>query len=61
MELTEGGVMLGIVDDFAYEEGRVTLDPGDLLLIYSDGLTDAVNASEEPLGLDPVLPRSSTR
>jgi sigma-B regulation protein RsbU (phosphoserine phosphatase) len=35
------GLPLGVLDDEVYEEGVVTMDPGDVLLIYSDGLTEA--------------------
>jgi sigma-B regulation protein RsbU (phosphoserine phosphatase) len=35
------GLPLGVLDDETYEEGVVTMDPGDVLLIYSDGLTEA--------------------
>jgi sigma-B regulation protein RsbU (phosphoserine phosphatase) len=54
-ELSEGGVMLGVLDDFPYVEGSLDLEPGDLLLVYSDGLTDAVNADEEPYGVERVV------
>ena len=58
-ELTEGGVMLGILEDFTFAEGCVSLASGDLLLIYSDGLTDAIDGNETPFGIDPVLAKVS--
>lgn len=39
-----GGVPLGIQMDAPYEAAGVTLDPGDWLAIFTDGLTEAVNA-----------------
>jgi len=50
--LDRGGLVLGFLEDAAYEEGGVTLQPGDVLLLYSDGITDAVNGDDEPFGLE---------
>jgi sigma-B regulation protein RsbU (phosphoserine phosphatase) len=40
-KLPARGLPLGVLDDERYEEGVITMDPGDVLLIYSDGLTEA--------------------
>ncbi len=53
-ELAEGGMVLGIMDESRYAEGRVKLGPGSLLLIYSDGLTDAVDKADRPFGVAAV-------
>jgi serine phosphatase RsbU (regulator of sigma subunit) len=53
-ELTEGGLVLGVLDDYEYSEGRLALQPGSLLLVYSDGLTDAVDPMDRPFGTDRV-------
>jgi serine phosphatase RsbU (regulator of sigma subunit) len=45
--LEEGGPMLGALQEAAYKSGSVRLDPGDLLLAYSDGLTECRNPQEE--------------
>lgn len=39
-KLPAKGLPLGVLDDEVYEEGVVTMNPGDVLLIYSDGLTE---------------------
>ncbi len=49
--LAGGGLVLGILEDFPYAGSSLTLGPGDLLVIYSDGVTDATNRAEEPFGL----------
>lgn len=46
-DLSTGGLPLGIVPAADYELGEVELDPGDVLLIYSDGVVDALNEEEE--------------
>jgi adenylate cyclase len=44
MELTgEGGPPLGTIEDFQYPVERHQLTPGDLLLLYTDGVTEAEN------------------
>ncbi len=45
--LTDGGPPLGILGNFAYEEYRTTLEPGDILAIYSDGVTEASSPDDE--------------
>lgn len=43
----EAGMVLGIVDEFSYAEQTVTLEPGDGVLLYTDGVTEAMNARQE--------------
>ena len=39
--LDQGGVPLGIFNDFEFRVGKVELQPGDLMAVYSDGITEA--------------------
>jgi sigma-B regulation protein RsbU (phosphoserine phosphatase) len=48
--LTEGGVALGILQNHNYRERALGLNPGDLILFYTDGVTEAVNESGEEFG-----------
>ena len=48
--LWAGGTVLGAFDGVPFEEGQATLDEGDLLIIYSDGITEAQNATGEEYG-----------
>jgi serine phosphatase RsbU (regulator of sigma subunit)/signal transduction histidine kinase len=48
--LTTGGTVLGLFEDSTFEEDVVHLSAGDLLVLYSDGITDAVNANDEEFG-----------
>lgn len=45
--LDKGGLILGISDRSEYEEETVQLKPDDLLLLYTDGITEATNEKEE--------------
>ncbi len=43
IELRDGGMLIGIDAEQTYEPGTIALRPGDTLLAYSDGLTEAMN------------------
>jgi serine phosphatase RsbU (regulator of sigma subunit) len=49
-QLASGGLPLGIKPDAEYREGRTHLQRGDVLVIYSDGVTEAVSPSGEEFG-----------
>src|SRR5271154_4479636 len=46
-QLEKGGPMLGALPAAAYDSGSVRLNPGDMLLAYSDGVTECRNSQEE--------------
>jgi sigma-B regulation protein RsbU (phosphoserine phosphatase) len=48
--LSEGGLPLGLMPDVKYDFGTVSLRQGDLLLIYTDGVPEAMNAKHEVFG-----------
>jgi serine phosphatase RsbU (regulator of sigma subunit) len=48
--LDRGGLVIGIVPGAAYEEGRLSLDVGDNLILYTDGITEASNSNDEMFG-----------
>jgi sigma-B regulation protein RsbU (phosphoserine phosphatase) len=41
VELQEGGLVLGLFPDAAYPMGELRFDPGDRLLVYTDGVSEA--------------------
>jgi serine phosphatase RsbU (regulator of sigma subunit) len=43
-ELTEGGPVLGFFEDCHYEQETLSMESGDLLIAYTDGLTESLNA-----------------
>jgi sigma-B regulation protein RsbU (phosphoserine phosphatase) len=45
-----GGLPFGIMPDSKYEAAMITLNPGDWLVIFTDGLVEAVNARDEEYG-----------
>ena len=50
--LASGGLPLGIRQDAEYREGRTQLQPSDVLVIYSDGVSEAVSPQGEEFGTD---------
>src|SRR5690606_2871599 len=57
---TGGGLALGMFDSAEYEASTTILAPGDALILYSDGLTEAENPSGVPFddaGIDAVVAR----
>lgn len=45
--LEKGGPMLGALEEATYDSGSVALNPGDMVLAYSDGLTECRNSRDE--------------
>jgi len=43
VRLDRGGTVVGLLDDMQYEEGAITLGSGDILIAYSDGVTEPEN------------------
>src|ERR1039458_4812231 len=50
-----GGPVLGFLPMAPYGEMRVRLDPGDILALYSDGVTEANNTAEEEFGEERLI------
>jgi phosphoserine phosphatase RsbU/P len=51
IHLDIGGIVLGIVDDYAYTEGCVEVPPDAVVIGYSDGLVEPENAYGEEFGV----------
>ena len=47
-----GGVALGVMPELNYQEANVTLAPGDTLVLYTDGVSEAMNAEGEEFGIE---------
>jgi len=48
--LDKGGLIVGIMPSVIYEEDTIPFNLGDLLVIFSDGITEAMNNTEEEFG-----------
>jgi sigma-B regulation protein RsbU (phosphoserine phosphatase) len=52
--LLEGGPALGLLADASYEVGEVVVEPGDVVAIVTDGVTEALSPGDEEFGDDRV-------
>ena len=49
-QLQGGGLILGIMPMAPYTEAKAKMEPGDILVMYSDGVTEAVSPKDEDFG-----------
>lgn len=54
-QLEAGGPVLGILPMMRFEEASAAMAAGDVLLLYSDGVTEAVNRQDEEFGEERLL------
>jgi serine phosphatase RsbU (regulator of sigma subunit)/anti-sigma regulatory factor (Ser/Thr protein kinase) len=54
IERRASGMPLGLLPGMSYEEAQIFMEPGDSLLIYSDGLIEGHNSQREMFGFDRV-------
>jgi len=50
VRLEAGGPVIGLMEDCVYRSGSVTLEHGDVLVAYTDGVSEAMNAADEEWG-----------
>ncbi|MBI1803769.1 MAG: SpoIIE family protein phosphatase [Ignavibacteriae bacterium] len=48
--LDTGGTVLGIIDGYPFSEESISIEKGNVLVIYSDGIAEAINEREEQFG-----------
>jgi len=49
-QLQKGGLIIGIYPNAHYETGRIQMQSGDVLIMYTDGLTESLNPEEDEYG-----------
>ncbi|MGH9774479.1 MAG: PP2C family protein-serine/threonine phosphatase [Candidatus Acidiferrales bacterium] len=54
-KLDEGGTVVGLFDDCPYQQGIIHIDPGGVLVAFSDGLTEPENVYGEEFGTDRLV------
>jgi sigma-B regulation protein RsbU (phosphoserine phosphatase) len=50
-----GGVVVGLFPDFQYQQATLTLAPGDRLVAFTDGISEAMNLAEEEWGEERLI------
>ena len=55
VRMNHGGVVLGVFPDWEYREEHVDLEPGDRLVLFTDGITEIANATGEEFGEERLM------
>lgn len=54
-ELPSGDIALGVIEDVQYKNMEISLNPGDLILFYTDGLTETFSAEGQEFGVERAI------
>jgi sigma-B regulation protein RsbU (phosphoserine phosphatase) len=49
------GIALGVMPDIGLEEREISLQEGDMVVLYTDGVTEAINNKEEQFGKERLI------
>ena len=55
LRLEEGGPVVGLLVEASYQQCVVTMEPGDVLIGYTDGISEAMNLEDEEWGEDRMI------
>ncbi|HYG81104.1 MAG TPA: SpoIIE family protein phosphatase, partial [Pyrinomonadaceae bacterium] len=55
LRLEAGGCVVGLLPNFPYSQASVTLEPGDIFIGFTDGISEAMNPSDEEWGEERML------
>ncbi|HKS43382.1 MAG TPA: GAF domain-containing SpoIIE family protein phosphatase, partial [Blastocatellia bacterium] len=55
ISLDQGGLPIGMMKGVQYQEATVFFNPGDSLIIYSDGITESINDRDEEFGEERLI------
>ncbi|MBI3652480.1 MAG: SpoIIE family protein phosphatase [Acidobacteria bacterium] len=55
VKLDKGGLPVGLMPEITYDEDKVQFQAGDVLVIYSDGITESVNLEDEEFGEERLI------
>ncbi|MCP4723873.1 MAG: SpoIIE family protein phosphatase [bacterium] len=54
-ELSKGGPLLGFLPEIKYSSGKIELGSDDIVLLYTDGVSEAFNEKEEEFGIERLV------
>jgi sigma-B regulation protein RsbU (phosphoserine phosphatase) len=55
IRLEPGGTVVGLLEDAQYVQGSVRLSPGDVVVLFTDGISEAMNLDDEEWGEERLL------
>jgi sigma-B regulation protein RsbU (phosphoserine phosphatase) len=53
--LTAKGVVVGVADEIVLEERQIVMEPGDIVVLYTDGVTEPINSKVEEFGEERLM------
>jgi sigma-B regulation protein RsbU (phosphoserine phosphatase) len=53
--LETGGTVVGLLESFPYQQAAVTINPSDVLIAFTDGISEAMNNADEEWGEQPLM------
>ncbi len=56
LRLEEGGPVVGLLGPAQYSQGLVTLQPGDTMVLFTDGISEAMNEADEEFDEERLIP-----
>ncbi len=60
LRLEEGGPVVGLLAEASYQQCVLTMEPGDVLLGYTDGISEAMNPKDEEWGEDRMIAKAAS-
>ena len=54
-QLTASGTVVGLLQDAVYEQATLAIAPGDMLVAFTNGISEAMNADEEEWGEERLI------
>ena len=60
LRLEEGGPVVGLLPEASYQQCVLTLEPGDVLIGYTDGISEAMNREDEEWGEDRMIAKATS-
>ncbi|MEP7367314.1 MAG: GAF domain-containing SpoIIE family protein phosphatase [Acidobacteriota bacterium] len=55
IHLDVGGTVVGLLPRYPYQQGTISLQPGDVLVAFTDGISEAMNSADEEWGEEELL------
>ena len=55
IRLDTGGPVIGLMEECCYRQGRIALEAGDVLVAYTDGISEAMNAHDDEWGEERLM------
>lgn len=53
--LETGGTVVGLLESFPYEQASLKIEPGDVFLAFTDGISESMNSADEEWGEGPLI------